>query len=146
MSDDIIIIEGASLTLTLESVPVSMAGVADGALQTAQRIGAAIGTPRCWPRSITRCSPTPATTTRWRHPTRLCATGLMLLALLMAVAELVRRRSPAPDLADVATGARRPAVHCGHHRPGCVGGQDRRPVDHCVEDRSLGLGQEIAAR
>jgi hypothetical protein len=29
MSDDIIIIEGGSLTLTPESVPVSMAGVAD---------------------------------------------------------------------------------------------------------------------
>ena len=71
MSDDIIIIEGASITLTLQSVPVSMAGAADGALQTAQRIGPAIGT-AVLARSITRCSPTPATTTRWRHPTRSC--------------------------------------------------------------------------
>ena len=33
-----------NITLTLEAVPVRMAGAAGGALQTAQRIGAAIGT------------------------------------------------------------------------------------------------------
>jgi hypothetical protein len=33
-----------NVTLTLESVPVRMAGAAGGALQTAQRIGSAIGT------------------------------------------------------------------------------------------------------
>ena len=33
-----------NITLTLASVPVRMAGVAGGALQTAQRIGSAIGT------------------------------------------------------------------------------------------------------
>jgi MFS family permease len=60
-----------NLTLTLESVPVSMAGAAGGALQTAQRSGAAIGT-AVLPRSTTTCSPTPAATTRWRHPTRCC--------------------------------------------------------------------------
>ena len=33
-----------NVTLTLENVPVRMAGAASGALQTVQRIGAAIGT------------------------------------------------------------------------------------------------------
>jgi len=33
-----------NVTLTLENVPVRMAGAAGGALQTVQRIGAAIGT------------------------------------------------------------------------------------------------------
>jgi hypothetical protein len=33
-----------NITLTLENVPVRMAGAAGGALQTVQRIGAAIGT------------------------------------------------------------------------------------------------------
>jgi hypothetical protein len=35
-----------NVTLTLEAVPVRIAGAAGGALQTAQRIGAAIGTSR----------------------------------------------------------------------------------------------------
>jgi drug/metabolite transporter (DMT)-like permease len=98
MSDDIIIIEGASLTLTLESAPVSMAGAAGGALQTAQRIGAAIGTA-----VLATIYYQVLTDTGHDYPvaasdTLLCATGPMLLALLMAVAELVRRRSrrPAP--------------------------------------------------
>jgi hypothetical protein len=147
MSDDIIVIEGASLTLTLESVPVSMAGAAGGALQTAQRIGAAIGTA-----VLATISCQVLTDTGHDYPvaaseTLLCATGLMLLALLMAVAEFVRRRPAGPHrLRGRSHRARRPAVHCGHHRPGSVGGQDRRPVDHCVEDRSLGVDPEIVAR
>ncbi|MCW2569642.1 MAG: major facilitator superfamily 1 [Mycobacterium sp.] len=80
-----------NITLTLESVPVEMAGAAGGALQTAQRIGAAIGTAvlaaifyqvlirtgRDYPAAV--------------YDALLCASGVMLLALLMAVAELVRR-------------------------------------------------------
>jgi MFS family permease len=80
-----------NITLTLESVPVEMAGAAGGALQTAQRIGSAIGTAvlagvfyqvlvrtgRDYPAAV--------------YEALLCATGVMLLALLMAVAELVRR-------------------------------------------------------
>jgi hypothetical protein len=72
-----------NITLTLESVPVRMAGVAGGALQTAQRIGS---TGRDYPAAVS--------------DTLLCASGVMLLALLLAVVELVRRRSrgeqPAP--------------------------------------------------
>ncbi len=81
-----------NITLTLQHVPVSMAGAAGGALQTAQRIGAAIGTAVL----ATVFYHVVASTGR-DYPTAvsgalLCATGLMLLALLMAVAELVRRR------------------------------------------------------
>jgi EmrB/QacA subfamily drug resistance transporter len=81
-----------NITLTLESVPVRMAGVAGGALQTGQRIGSAIGTAtlagvfymvlgstgRDYPAAVSAAL--------------LCADGTMLLALLLAVAELVRRR------------------------------------------------------
>ncbi len=82
-----------NVTLTLESVPVRMAGVAGGALQTGQRIGSAIGTAalagvfyavlassgRDYPAAVSDAL--------------LCASGVMLLALLLAVVELVRRRS-----------------------------------------------------
>jgi EmrB/QacA subfamily drug resistance transporter len=82
-------------TLTLESVPAGMAGAAGGALQTAQRIGAAIGTAllatvyyhgltdsgRDFPAAVSDAL--------------LCTAGLMLLALAIAVAELIgRRRTP----------------------------------------------------
>jgi EmrB/QacA subfamily drug resistance transporter len=81
-----------NMTLTLQNVPVSMAGAAGGAAQTAQRIGAAIGTA--------------ALTTIFYHVlTRsgrdyssavsdavLSAAGFMLLALLMAITELTRRQ------------------------------------------------------
>jgi len=90
-----------NITLTLESVPVRMAGAAGGALQTAQRIGAAIGTAvlaTIFYRVLTR--------TGHDYPAAvsdalLVASGIMLLALLMAIAELIRRRphrlnQPAP--------------------------------------------------
>jgi len=81
-----------NLTLTLQHVPVSMAGAAGGALQTAQRIGAAIGTAvlaTVFYHVLTRTGRDyPAAVS----DTLLCATGLMLLALLMAITELVRRR------------------------------------------------------
>jgi MFS family permease len=90
-----------NVTLTLQHVRVSMAGAAGGALQTAQRIGGAIGTAVL----ATIFYHVLASTSR-NYPTAvsdtlLCATGLMLLALLMAVAELIRRRrhrldQPAP--------------------------------------------------
>jgi MFS family permease len=82
-----------NITLTLQHVPVSMAGAAGGALQSAQRIGAAIGTA-----SLATIFYHVLASTRHAYPTAvsdtlLCATGLMLLALLMAIAELVARRS-----------------------------------------------------
>jgi MFS family permease len=93
-----------NVTLTLASVPVRMAGAAGGALQTAQRIGSAIGTALLasvfyrvlqgsghdYPAAVSDAL--------------LCACGLMLLALLLAIAELWQRRrhrreqpSPTPE-------------------------------------------------
>jgi EmrB/QacA subfamily drug resistance transporter len=82
-----------NITLTLEAVPVRMAGAAGGALQTAQRVGSAIGTAllalvfyrmlgrtgRDYPAAISDAL--------------LCAAGVMVVALLLAVTELLRRRS-----------------------------------------------------
>jgi MFS family permease len=89
-----------NVTLTLAWVPVRMAGAAAGALQTAQRIGAAIGTAllvsvfyrvlagsgRAYPVAVSDAL--------------LSACGLMLLALLLALAELWHRRdqpTPPPE-------------------------------------------------
>jgi EmrB/QacA subfamily drug resistance transporter len=87
-------------SLTLESVPARMAGAAGGALQTAQRVGSAIGTA--------------VLATVYYHvlagggrdcaaavsAALLCAAGLMLVALLITVGELAgerrRRLSPVP--------------------------------------------------
>jgi EmrB/QacA subfamily drug resistance transporter len=80
-----------NITLTLESVPVEMAGAAGGALQTAQRIGAAIGTAvlaAIFYQVLVRTGGDyPAAV----YDALLCASGVMLLALLMAMAELARR-------------------------------------------------------
>jgi MFS family permease len=79
-----------NITLTLQSVPVRMAGAAGGALQTGQRIGSSIGTAALagvfymvlaagghdYPAAVSDAL--------------LCAVGIMVLALLLAVADLVR--------------------------------------------------------
>ena len=82
-----------NVTLTLESVPVRMAGAAGGALQTAQRIGSAIGTAllaSIFYRVLTGSGHAyPAAVS----DALLCACGLMLLALLLAIAELWHRRA-----------------------------------------------------
>jgi MFS family permease len=82
-----------NLTLALRHVPVQMAGAAGGALQTAQRIGAAVGTAvlaTIYYQVLTR---TGSDYKAAVSDALLCATGLMLVALLMAITELVRRRS-----------------------------------------------------
>ncbi|MDT7742656.1 MAG: hypothetical protein QOE59_1734 [Actinomycetota bacterium] len=80
-----------NITLSLESVAVEMAGAAGGALQTAQRIGSAIGTAALvaifYEALVRNGRDYPAAV----YDALLCASGVMLLALLMAVAELVRR-------------------------------------------------------
>jgi EmrB/QacA subfamily drug resistance transporter len=86
-----------NITLTLQHVPVSMAGVAGGALQTAQRIGAAIGTASLTTIFYHLLASTGHEYRTAVSDTLLCATGLMVLALLMAVAELRGRRSHRPD-------------------------------------------------
>jgi MFS family permease len=90
-------------TLTLEAVPPGMAGAAGGALQTAQRIGAAIGT------AVLATVYYHALTGTGGHfgaavsDALLCAAGLMVIALVIAVGELIERRhrraAPAPQAA-----------------------------------------------
>jgi EmrB/QacA subfamily drug resistance transporter len=86
-----------NITLTLASVPVRMAGAAGGALQTAQRIGAAIGTAllaAVFYRVIHGNSHAfPAAVS----DALLGACALMLLALLLAIAELWHDRRHRPD-------------------------------------------------
>lgn len=92
-----------NFTLSLESVPVTMAGVAGGALQTGQRVGGAIGTA-----VLVGVFSIVLTDSGGDYPaavsdTLLCAAVVMLIGLAIAVAELIRRRSlgqvPAPALA-----------------------------------------------
>jgi MFS family permease len=85
-----------NMTLTLQNVPVTMAGVAGGAVQTAQRIGAAIGTA-----ILTTIYYDVLVSTRGDYSTAvsdalLAAAGAMLLALFLALAELVRHRPALP--------------------------------------------------
>jgi MFS family permease len=109
-----------NVTLTLESVPVPMAGAAGGALQTAQRIGSAIGTALLvsffyrvltgsghnWPTAVSDAL--------------LFACALMLLALVLAVAELWHRRTrlpnyPTPQANEIPAGrhaCRHPDLRC----------------------------------
>jgi EmrB/QacA subfamily drug resistance transporter len=88
-----------NITLALRHVPVRMAGAAGGALQTAQRIGGAIGTA--------------ALATIYYHvlssagdysaavsDALLIASGLMLLAMVVAIADLVQHRRRTPGQAE----------------------------------------------
>jgi hypothetical protein len=100
-----------NMTLTLQDVPVSMAGAAGGALQTAQRIGAAIGTAvlaTVFYRGLTGTGSDYASA---GSDALLCACGCMMLALLMAVTELALRRS---RHIDQATPPRHPDAHVHH--------------------------------
>jgi len=78
-------------TLTLECVPVRMAGVAGGALQTGQRIGTAIGT------AVLASVFGTVVGSATDYPLALtvalcCAAGLTCTALALAIAELRARR------------------------------------------------------
>jgi len=81
-----------NITLSLQNVPVRMAGAAGGALQTAQRIGSAIGTAVLATifyqilMSSARNYPTAVS------DALLSASALMVLALLIAIVDLVRHR------------------------------------------------------
>jgi EmrB/QacA subfamily drug resistance transporter len=81
-----------NITLTLASVPVRMAGAAGGALQTAQRIGSAIGTALLVSVFYRVLQDTGHAYHVAVSDALLCASGLMLLALLLAIAELWQRR------------------------------------------------------
>jgi EmrB/QacA subfamily drug resistance transporter len=99
-----------NMTLTLEHVPVSMAGVAGGAVQTAQRIGAAIGT-------TTLVTIYYHAFTHMEHgyftaasDAVFAAAASMLVTLLIAVLALAghRRCRPQHDLANA-------EQHCAHN-------------------------------
>jgi hypothetical protein len=85
-----------NITLTLEAVPVWMAGVAGGALQTGQRVGAAVGTAALAGLFSTVLDGTDGDYSVAISDTLLGAVGVMLVALALAVAELVRRRALGP--------------------------------------------------
>ena len=83
-----------NLTLTLQNVPVRMAGAAGGAVQTAQRVGAAIGTA-----TLATVFYHVLLSSGRHYPTAisdavLAAAGFMALALLMALTELALSRRP----------------------------------------------------
>jgi EmrB/QacA subfamily drug resistance transporter len=95
-------VSSPNIALSLASVPVQMAGAAGGALQTAQRVGSAIGT------AVLATIYYHVLTAGGRDYSAavsdalLAASGIMVTALLLAVAELIRRRShrtdqPAPN-------------------------------------------------
>lgn len=100
-------------TLTLESVPSELAGVAGGVLQTGQRVGTAIGTTLLATvfQAVTSGSGQFGT---GAAVAMLTATGFVLLAMVLAVAEYRRRRGhpAAPATAESAEVAR--SADTGH--------------------------------
>jgi MFS family permease len=81
-----------NITLSLQNVPVRMAGAAGGALQTAQRIGSAIGTA-----VLATIFYQVLMSSAHNYPTAvtdalLSASALMVVALLIAIVDLVRHR------------------------------------------------------
>jgi hypothetical protein len=118
-------------TLTLESVPGQMAGAAGGALQTAQRIGAAMGTALLATVYYHVLTSSRLDFGAAVSDALLCAAGLMLLALLIAVAELTgrRRREPARTAADDATRDGDATTGSRLHAGSPAGSTDRAPAE-----------------
>jgi EmrB/QacA subfamily drug resistance transporter len=88
-----------NITLSLQWVPVRMAGAAGGALQTAQRIGGAIGTAVLATIYYRVLLGGKGGYSAAVSEALLWAAGLMVVALLIAITDLVRhqtRRGPAP--------------------------------------------------
>ncbi|HEY3715427.1 MAG TPA: MFS transporter [Jatrophihabitantaceae bacterium] len=81
-----------NMTLTLQNVPVRMGGAAGGAVQTAQRIGAAVGTATLATIFYHVLTHTGHDYSTAVSDTVLSASGFMVLALLMALADLARQR------------------------------------------------------
>jgi len=80
-----------NFTLTLEHVPVAMAGVAGGALQTAQRIGAAVGSALLVTIFYHQLSEVGEAYSAAISDTLLYAAGFMMLALSLAIVDLTRQ-------------------------------------------------------
>jgi EmrB/QacA subfamily drug resistance transporter len=86
-----------NITLALRYVPVRMAGAAGGALQTAQRIGGAIGTAALATIYYHVLSSTAGHYAVAVSDALLIAAGLMLLAMLIAIADLMQNRRRMPE-------------------------------------------------
>ncbi|SNS90838.1 hypothetical protein [Actinoplanes regularis] len=99
-----------NITLSLENVPVAMAGAAGGALQTAQRIGGAIGAAALATIFYHVLLGTGHDYAAAVSDALLCACGLMVLAFLLALAELTRRHHGRGESAP----APRPEHHLSH--------------------------------
>jgi MFS family permease len=79
-----------NLTLTLGDVPVRVAGAAGGALQTGQRVGSSVGTALLAGVYYTVLGLPGRTAGSAIFVALLCAVGFVLIALVIAVVELVR--------------------------------------------------------
>jgi MFS family permease len=86
-----------NITLALRHVPVQMAGAAGGALQTAQRIGGAIGTAALATIYYHVLSSTASEYAAAVSDALLIASALMLLAMSIAIADLVQHRRRTPE-------------------------------------------------
>jgi EmrB/QacA subfamily drug resistance transporter len=89
-----------NLTLTLQHVPVGMAGAAGGALQTAQRIGTALGAAllsTIFYRQLARHSDAYHLAI---SDVLLCAAAVMVVALALASVDLARHRRPVAATTD----------------------------------------------
>jgi EmrB/QacA subfamily drug resistance transporter len=94
-----------NMTLTLQDVPVEMAGAAGGALQTAQRVGSSIGTAllaTIFYHVLLRTGDDYRTAIA---DALIAASGFMVFALIFAFVEATRRRTSGPQ---------RPAADVGH--------------------------------
>jgi MFS family permease len=97
-----------NITLTLGEVPVQMAGAAGGALQTGQRVGSAVGTALLPGVYYTALGVTGHRAGTAVFAALLCAVGFVLVALVIAVVDLIRTGDrvrvatprPAPEALD----------------------------------------------
>jgi MFS family permease len=96
-------------TLTLHAVPAGMAGAAGGALQTVQRIGSGIGTAILVSLFYQVLGHTRNDFRAAVFAALLATSGFMLLALILAVWDLIGQRA--------ARAGRPPPVHLPHHLP-----------------------------
>jgi EmrB/QacA subfamily drug resistance transporter len=94
-----------NVTLTLEAVPVRMAGAAGGALQTGQRIGSAIGTAALAAVFYAVVAGDGGHYVRGAAAALLAAVGFVLVALALAVVELRTRAGRAGRAGAEPTGA-----------------------------------------
>jgi MFS family permease len=106
-----------NLTLSLQQVPVGMAGAAGGSLQTAQRIGSAIGSAALVTIFYHLLSRAGNAYQPAIFGTLLYAAGFMLPALLLAIGDLTRHRRRAAAAAAAVVPAAKQDAHADDDRP-----------------------------